>query len=105
MSRLSKILISILIIGCLVCTSVQVFAAEPGNNIEEKNQIDISEILGTQNNTTNNTAENNTTNNAVNNTSTGNLPDTGVDYSVMFIIAVFAVSAVYAYKKIRDYNV
>ena len=35
------------------------------------------------------------------------LPQTGVteDITVMFFIVVCAVSAVYAYKKIRDYNV
>ena len=33
------------------------------------------------------------------------MPDTGIDYSVLTIIAVTGISAIYAYKKIRDYNV
>ena len=33
-------------------------------------------------------------------------PDTGIgDYSSAIFIVIFAISAVYAYKKIRDYNV
>lgn len=42
------------------------------------------------------------------NTSGGNtLPQTGVteDITVMFFIIVCVISAIYAYKKIRDYNV
>ena len=38
---------------------------------------------------------------------TNTLPQTGIteDITVMFFIIVCAVSAIYAYKKIRDYNV
>ena len=45
----------------------------------------------------------NTTNNMGDNT----LPQTGVteDITVMFFIIVCVISAIYAYKKIRDYNV
>ena len=44
-----------------------------------------------------------TTTNKVGNT----LPQTGVteDITVMFFIIVCVVSAIYAYKKIRDYNI
>ena len=55
--------------------------------------------------------ENTNTNTNINintNTSTytnSNLPQTGEnDYIVILTIAVFAISAVYAYKKIRDYK-
>ena len=44
------------------------------------------------------TVYNNTT------TKSTNLPKTGADYSVLFVIALFAVVAVYAYAKIRKYN-
>ena len=70
---------------------------------------------------TNNTTKNNVTNknNVVNkntnknntslynnsNKNTSNLPYTGTSDSVLFIIAALLVSAIYAYKKIRDYNV
>lgn len=33
------------------------------------------------------------------------LPSTGIDYSVVLIIAICSVSALYAYKKIKDYNI
>ena len=60
---------------------------------------------------TENTNTNTNTNININtntNTSTytnSNLPQTGEnDYIVILTIAVFAISAVYAYKKIRDYK-
>lgn len=58
------------------------------------------------NNTTNNTA-NNTTNNTAKNTSTNSskLPYAGTSSSVIFIVIALAVSALYAYKKVSDYNV
>ena len=47
--------------------------------------------------------DNNSTENGTGNT----LPKTGVteDITVMFFIVVCVVSAIYAYKKIRDYNI
>lgn len=40
-----------------------------------------------------------------NNTNTTGMPSTGVDYSVIVVIAVCGISSIYAYKKIRDYNI
>ena len=68
------------------------------------------------NNATNNTANTNKNTNAninVNNKSLYNnanknsssLPYTGTSDSVLFIVGALLVSAIYAYKKIRDYNV
>ena len=46
----------------------------------------------------------NTAGNTSNYTNT-NLPQTGAnDYAMVLIIGIFAVSAVYAYKKVTDYN-
>lgn len=69
----------------------------------------------TENETVNNTITNtNTSYNTVNtsqsyNTTSTNttLPQTGVTdgYVVAILVAVCAISAIYAYKKIRDYNV
>lgn len=57
-------------------------------------------------NTSLNTSTNNVSsyNNATNNTS--NLPKTGIEDSIptMVLIVVFGISAIYAYKKIKDYN-
>lgn len=70
-------------------------------------------VSASANNTTNNTARN-TTNNTANNTSTynntnsvsnsSNLPYTGTSSKAILLIVVFAISAVYAYKKVSDYN-
>jgi len=81
------------------------------------NNITNSNNTNTTNNTTNNTV-NNTTNNATNNSTYNNntnnssynntdLPKAGAgdNVAIFVIIAVFGVSALYAYKKIREYNV
>ena len=53
--------------------------------------------LSGNNRTNSNTANNVKANNTV-------IPDAGLDQSIGFIIAIFGISAVYAYKKIRDYK-
>lgn len=81
-----------------------------GNNTNTNNTF-VSIESGSLNNTVNNVV-NNTVNNSVNNVNTANnvntnktaIPYTGVDYSVIFIIAVCGISTLYAYKKIRDYK-
>ena len=47
------------------------------------------------------------TTNTSTSTNSETLPKTGVteDITVMFFIIVCAISAIYAYKKIRDYNI
>ena len=54
---------------------------------------------------TNNTNRNNTNNTNRNNTNT-TLPKTGIEDSLptVVLVVVFGVSAVYAYKKIKDYR-
>lgn len=66
------------------------------------NRIDNNTTNNTQNNSTNNSLNKNTNNSNRNNA--GGIPNTGVDYSVVFIIAICGISAIYAYKKIKDYN-
>ena len=104
----------ILVIGViLISVSTSVLAADD----------DYTEL--TLNNTTNNTNTNtktntntNTNTNKVNNTNTNrnnstiynntntDLPKTGIEDSipVALLVAVFGISAVYAYKKISDYR-
>lgn len=119
MSKMKKIIMLamiMLISFVLVVMSTTVKATD--TTIDIGGDLNIS----TGNETTANTANAdvtpsiNTTGNSdviqpVTNTTEGNstadtLPQTGVteDITVMFFIAVCAVSAVYAYKKIRDYN-
>lgn len=65
-------------------------------------------IGGGSTNTQNDTATNipNVVMNTTTNTNTETLPKTGVTdgYVVAILVTVCAISAIYAYKKIRDYN-
>ena len=73
------------------------------------NTANVANVSASANNTTNNT-----TNNTANNTSTynntnsvsnsSNLPYTGTNSKGIVLMIVFALSAVYAYKKVSDYN-
>lgn len=108
MSRTKEILISLLaIIVLILAITTNVFATSAddllnalGNN---QNNNAVAEIP-TKNNTTNNIV-NNSANIKANVSNATEHADAGVDYSIVFIIAVCGVSAIYAYKKIRDYNV
>ena len=92
-----------------------------GNNSSGNNNTSNTNSANSNNNTSgNNTARNNTTSalnsanatnrtNTTNNTSTYNnttLPHTGIGDSipVAVLVVVFGVSAVYAYKKIKEYK-
>ena len=89
-----------------------------GNNSSGNNNTSNTNSSNSNNNTSgNNTARNNSntlntgavTNTNKNNTSTYNnssLPKTGVEDSIptMLLLVVFGISAVYAYKKIKEYK-
>lgn len=117
--------VSILLVSLMVILfSTNVFAAE--NN--DTSFQDLTGTLGnsTENNTNKNTNSNTNSNNAnknTNNTNNANanknnntnnssiynntdLPKTGVESSipVVVLVAIFGISAVYAYKKIDDYK-
>lgn len=117
MSKMKKIIMvaMIVFVSCLLITMSFEVKAVSDNPIDISGNLDISlDENGTgttepELNTTSNEEnsqviqpDTNTTENA-----TETLPQTGVteDITVMFFIAICAVSAVYAYKKIRDYNV
>ena len=78
------------------------------NTANNTNNSVGSSIVGSavSNNTANNTT-NNTANNTSNNTSTNSskLPYAGTNSSIVFVVIALAVSALYAYKKVSDYNV
>lgn len=113
--KTKELIICLIAIIALVLTiTTNVFATTPNidvlnqdinnaQNIQEKNATDNTPKPATTTNN-NNTNGNNTNNNNTNNT-TKSIPYTGIDYSVILIIAICGISAVYAYKKIRDYNV
>lgn len=126
-----KILVSLVVIALVACVfgNVASLATAPiiantgsGNTVGTANNTannsannanvgSISATVGSGNNTTNNTANNtvnNTnTNRTTNNTSTNSsrLPYAGTDSSVVFIVIALVASALYAYKKVSDYNV
>lgn len=116
MSRTKEILISLLaIIVLILAITTNVFATSAddllnalGNN---QNNNTVTQIPSKDNNNTNNNTNNNNNklNNVVNNkanvSNATEHADAGVDYSILLIIAVCGISAIYAYKKIRDYNV
>ncbi len=120
-SNLIKV-ISILVVSLMVMLfSTNVMAAETDNGFTDLTpRVDNNTTNGTSNNTANsnsanNTNRNNTSNNTnrTNNTNnssiynnTNTLPKTGVTDSipVAVLLIVFAISAVYAYKKIKDYR-
>ncbi len=124
--KTKELIICLISIIFLILTLVtDVFASEEIPNLNNliddanNNSLNYTNIQSGNNNTTNNLNNTNNTTNNLNNTNnttnnlnntnsnrnnTTKIPDTGVDYSVVFIIAICGISAIYAYKKIRDYN-
>lgn len=110
MKRNSKMIIGTILAIVIISFSTVVFA-------ENTTPVIIGGSGSTTQNTEQNTTDNttsNTTYNALNTSTTYNtanttttLPKTGVadGYVVAILVGVCAVSAIYAYKKIRDYNV
>ena len=110
MFKLKKLVVLLVVVVLMVGVSMQVKATD--------NPIDVTNLLtSNETNTTNTVNQNSTTNtanesvvqpdtNKTEGSSENNLPQTGVteDITVMFFIIVCAVSAIYAYKKIRDYK-
>lgn len=111
--------VSILLISVMVMLfATTVNAANNNTDNEYDMVIDLRGNNTTGNNTpTNNTPVNNTPSNNVNknNTNTSNssiynntnLPKTGIGDSsipVAMLVVIFGISAVYAYKKIKDYR-
>lgn len=83
---------------------------ENTNSNTNTNTANITSIVSSNTNTTDNTS-----NNTANNTSTYNntnattnsssLPYTGTNSKTIVLVVLFAISAVYAYKKVSDYNI
>ena len=70
-------------------------------NIEDEGDNTIDD---NGNKNANNNINKNANNNAKNLNTNSGIPYTGVDNTVIFVIIAFGVSAVFAYKKIRDYK-
>lgn len=104
-----KLIIGTILAIAIIACSTAVFA-EPaviigGGSASAQNETANNTVNNTINNTTYNTV--NTTQTYNTTTKTNTLPQTGVTdgYVVAILVTVCAISAIYAYRKIRDYNV
>lgn len=99
-SNLIQIVTILLVSAMVMLFSTTVNAANDNNEVH-----DLTGTL-TKNSTSNNTSSNNTNNSSVYNNTNNNLPKTGIEDSipVAALVVVFGVSAVYAYKKIKEYK-
>lgn len=99
----------------LISVMVMLFTTTVNAANENNGFTDITSELTPTNNTptnntqnnntpTNNTPKNNTNNSSVYNNT--NLPHTGIEESVpvAMLVVVFGISALYAYKKIKEYK-
>lgn len=75
------------------------------SNISSNNTNTLNTNTNTNFNVNKNTNSTNTSSSIYNNTNT-NLPDTGIGDSIPLavLIVIFGISAVYAYKKIKEYK-
>lgn len=119
-SNLIQIITILLVSAMVMLFSTTVNAANDNNDVHDltgtltKNSTSNNTPSNTPSNTPNNTpnnATNNATKNATKNSSVynntnNNLPKTGIEDSipVAALVVVFGVSAVYAYKKIKEYK-
>lgn len=104
----SKVIMEIVIIISLLfalstvvlADNTQIIIGGGSTNTQNDTVTNIPEVI----NTTTNVSTNTSTSYRTNNTET--LPKTGVTdgYVVAILVTVCAISAIYAYKKIRDYN-
>lgn len=123
-NNVKKIIISLIAIFLVIGVFCTTFATDDQQQsildeieqmLQEENQIieedgNLEEIEEGENNKNTNTELNTNTNLASGTTNTNeNLPEetpyAGIeDYTGLIFVAIFAVSAVYAYKKVREYN-
>ena len=123
-SKLAKLVLVVLMVVMIACIGEDVFAAENTSNYQDLG----AELNTTGNNTTGNNATGNNatgnnatnktsntsntlntsnlTNNAIKNATNNALPKTGISSStsIVVLITIFGISAIYAYNKIRDYK-
>ncbi len=107
-SNLIQIVTILLVSAMVLLFSTTVNAANDNNEVHDltgtltKNSTPSNTPSNTPNNTPNNAKKNSSVYNNTNN----NLPKTGIEDSipVAALVVVFGVSAVYAYKKIKEYK-
>ena len=107
----SKVIMEIVIIISLLfalstvvlADNTQIIIGGGSTNTQHDTVTNIPNVINTTTNTNTNI---NTNTSYRTNTNTETLPKTGVTdgYVVAILVTVCAISAIYAYKKIRDYN-
>lgn len=116
-SNLIKLFSILLMVVMVMMFNTNVLAADNTNNgfsdltgtINNSNTGNNSNSNANSNNSNANTNTNNTNNTKTNNSSVynnTNLPKTGIEDSipVAVLVVIFGISAVYAYKKVKDYR-
>ena len=112
--KLKKLSLVILTVMLLCVLNTQVFATSNNGVVQITNTNSASSNTNSAgntnktNNTTNNTNTNKTNTPTYTNNTSKSIPKAGDGNTVISVIAIVAicgVSAVYAYKKIRDYNI
>lgn len=125
-SNLIQIVTILLVSAMVMLFSTTVNAADDNNTVHDLTGTLTNSSANTANNSSNGTQTNNTSNNSSRNSNTNsttnntnksnnssvynntnnNLPKTGIEDSipVVALVVVFGVSAVYAYKKIKEYK-
>ena len=113
MMKNSKVIMEIVIIISLLLAlstvvladNTQIIIGGGATNTQNDTATNIPNVINTTTNTNTNTNINTNTSYRTN-TNTETLPKTGVTdgYVVAILVTVCAISAIYAYKKIRDYN-
>ena len=111
MMKNSKVIMEIVIIISLLfalstvvlADNTQIIIGGGSTNTQNDTVTNIPNVINTTTNTNTNI---NTNTSYRTNTNTETLPKTGVTdgYVVAILVTVCAISAIYAYKKIRDYN-
>lgn len=118
-SRIKKILVLLVIVGLIFIQILNPRVNAEGINVNDifGNEITDEEGNGSDLNKTSNDTTldnavndatnktNNTVNNTTNTTNNTTLPKTGTSENVLIVlIGVCAISGVYAYKKVKEYN-
>lgn len=103
MTNLKRVFLVMMIVILLGATAV--FATDGSDTIHIGDDETTTPTNTATLNTTNTTIDSGNTSTYNTTNTTGNLPQTGEnDYIYVIVISAFAISAVYAYKKITDYR-
>lgn len=113
-SKLAKLVLVVLIGVMITCVGIDVFAADNNTyqdlgsvlNSTGNNAAGGNNTIGGNNTLNTNALTNNTAKNVANNMTNTTLPKTGVanSTSVIVLITICGISAIYAYNKIKDYK-